>query len=1351
MSEPAVEDLIDLSVSQTDNSSIGLHENPHQLYETSNLGHDFNIDLNKTFDLNKCDEHIKASGGIQTVLEPFNKYAFDCTNQKKNVPGKLSQIESLDRLESDESLGILPDLLNDEMTFDLFKTELGFSDDEIHDGINPEINENSASLIFSPPSDNQFNRISLFLKNISTPLPNFGNDRRYSSTPKISATSRFVANTADIEHYSSPHFLPDEKEEPIAGSCHIKFETDFNLDDLKNVKPLTSTCKTFSPPRLSPILNELGEQTDLKSEVNFKKKHETIENNLNVTQTFSHNVEDLFPCKHEDNNQNVNILNNTFQIEQPVFVEAADAVVSLKGSIPSTMKISQEASNNYSEKEKVLTLDSTFAIPRDEISYNVDCEKTFVIDFNSAISTEVSSKSIYKDKMLNETHVLEMDSTEFSSKQQEQIANVTFTKDLENDTQTSLEHCHSSYGTVFKPMTQILEETFSRNDLKPILEETFSENDLNEMLDRSKNVLQCVNIKSQSASPGTFNIKANVTFSDKVEILPEMKVTQNVNYLIEFASPNSPNVLASNIFHDEAGEKICLHDQINLTESENDSSNKMFSVALQSIRDATFSEEINERIDQEIDKFYKSDSTENVNSIIELASPKVLASTTFNEEVGGKISLYNQIDHTENEYDPANKMSHSDPSQSINNTIFSETNEKSDVVTGEFCERDSIQNESSSELASPLLLKISKSLTFSDRSEVANTLESSVFLESNDLIEKGGPNSQTIFSRNTVYSLNLNQFDNCRAKTNFPKAIDDSIFAGNASEETEFCTRSISERDCPFEILPKSSNTYANTTFSEKTDRLRSDRDSNENDQVQLSQNSLKEMTDATFSEKTGEVQIEPISIQTENDEFETSPNSQNEITNAPFSGLAAKDVMVQPEMQISQCDRDSLGETASSNLIKFCLKGTLSRKATDKFNSSLKSCSLESKTVVKNGLIKPTKIVYPRKVSEQRNGQLPIARPLCKPIIDEKSITSDFNRSLNLCDNSTDKSFSKHFNRRLTISCSSESDASKFKCKNDFKKSFGIPSKLGIKRPESNFQKSRLDTKYSNGHLKDINTINDKLNSLLQPDLISCKDPKKVKSVAVASVNTKGPISSRLNLHGKLPLKSLKMKECGLKSNTALAYTVEKSNSKVISGPKVIDQPRKEKIPDILTNNATSGKNSSRLSIATNLPRKFLSFSNVPNKTCNSKSTVIKQKSAPASSSCKPDSLKPPGSMKLPNSIGKLKFSSLPKVQSRVKISSDGSESKSGINKRLASGNQKSNSFLMKPCIPEGEAVQFVETQSTDHVKQKDNTRENTRPTSSIFPSRERTVQPLNPLICQQTSGKLPQLRRIPAPRYNK
>ncbi|CAL1271025.1 unnamed protein product [Larinioides sclopetarius] len=1405
MSEPVVEDLINITFSQTDNLPKGLHQNPHELYKTSNLSLDFNIDLNKTFDLNKCDEHVKAPSGIKTALEPFNNYPFECTIQEMDISGKLSQRKSLDRLESDESLGILPDLLKDEMTFDLFKTDSSFSDDEIHDDINPKINENPASFVFSPPSDNQFNRISLFLKNISTPLPNFGNDRRCSSTPKISVANGFVANTADIEHYSSPHFLPDEKEEPIAGSCHLKFETDFDLDDLKNVKPLTSTHKTFSPPRLSSIFKKMDEETDLQSEVSLKL--ETIENNLNVTQTFSCDVEDLFPCKRKDNIQNVNILNNTFQIKQPVFVELDEDVVSLNCSIPSAMSIELAESNNCSEKEKVKTLDSTFAIPRNENSVNMDCEKTFLVDFNSAVGTEAFSKSFYRNKILNETHVLEMNSIEFSSQQQEQIANVTFIKDLENESQTSLENCYSSHGTSFKPMTQILEETFSKNDLKPILEETFSENDLNKMLTKSN---------SQSTSPKTCNIKAKGTFSEEIETLPETKVSQN-NYPFQ-SKPYSPRSLTSNIFHEEA-EKNCFCDEDNLTENEDDSSNKMsFSVALQSSKDATFSQEIerkdkkiemlhesdstkninsiaefispkaflntpfseevrekicihdhaenekelsnkillsvtvqpigdatfsegiNERAGQENFKLYKSNSTKNVNSIIEFASPKppkTLAGDTFNEEVGGKISLHDQI---KNECDPANKMSDSDPLQSIRDATFSETKEKYDVVNDKFFKKDSIKNASSCEMKSSLP-KISKSLTFSNRSEVVSILESNAFQDSNDLIENDALNLQAISSRKAAASLNLKQCDNFHSGTNFSEENQHDIFTGSASEETEFGTPSISEGECSSEILPVSSNSYPSTAFSDKTDRVQSDMDSNEKDKFQLSLNSLKEITDSDFSEEIDKVQIDQISIPTKNDEFETSPVSQKEIS-APFSGLADKDIKVKPDMQTIQCNQDSFGESSQST--KLCLKGTLFKKIIDKSNPSLKSCPLESKTVVKNGLIKPAKIAYPRKVSEQHNGQLLIAKPFYKPIIDKRFSTSGFNHTLNLSDNSTDKSSSKTFNKRLTLSCSSEIDVNKSKCKKELKKSFGIPSKLGIKRPESNFQKSRLDTKYSNEYLKDAKKLNDKQNLLPQPDLISSKDPKIVKSATGTLINGKGPISSRLSLHGKLPLKSLKMKECGSKSNTALAYTAEKS-IKIISCPKVIDQPRKEKISEIGVNDANSGKNYSRHSIATNLPRNFLSFNNC-NKTDNSKPSVIKQKSAPTSNSCKPDSLRYVGSMKLPNSIAKLKFSSFPKIQSCIKNSADGSESKSMVNKRPGSENQKPNSFLVKPCISKGEVVQ---TQSTGHVKQKDNARENNQPTTSIFPPpREQAVQPMNPLSHKKSNG---QSNFLPVPKVTK
>ncbi|KAF8784722.1 hypothetical protein HNY73_010366 [Argiope bruennichi] len=1146
MSKPAVENTMASNFNQMDDSIISLQENSHQLFRTSNLKHDFNIELNKAYNLNEHNELTGTSDGIKT---PFNKFMFDYENPEKNTTRKLSEIENLDHLESDESLGILPDLLNDEATFDVFRTDLDFSEGDINDGISLETNKSPAPLVFSPPVDNQFNRISLYLKNISTPLPNFGNERRCSSTPKISVTSQFVANTTDsIEDNSSLH-LSDEKDEAIiAGSCRIKFETDFNLDDLKNVKPLTSTNKAFSPPRLSLILNELNEETGLKSEVSFQKQSETIENNLNVVQTLSDNVvEELLPCEYEKNIQNLKVLNDTFQVKQSVLIDSVDAFLSPKDCTRNTLEVGLAKSNNYEAKGNVKTLDSTFAIPADKFNCKVDCEKTFVIDFNSTIGTEVSPKSIYTDRILNETHVLGMDYMEFSSKKQDQIANVTFTKDLD-DTKSNIEnHCYSFHGATFKP-------------LNPILEETFSKSDLSEMKDLSKNVSQCIN-RNQLTSPDTFNMKGDATYSENVDkFLLEMNGTRNISsnrsYQIEIASPNSPKSPRSNIYEQE-GENIS-HEQINLTENENNPSNKiLLSAALESI---------------------------------------------------------------------------------------------------------------------------------------------------------------------------------------------------------------IPKEDCSFEILTKSSNPCINTTFTEKADGAQNDINliSIENNRVQASQNSLKEISNATFSEEICEAQIKLNSIPTEKDNYQASPKEK---TYDIFSELADKNANVQHKKQLSQCDRDSFGGITSSNLKKIDSNNTVSKKDTDKSNS-LKNCSMESKTIRKSRLIKPTKTTFSRKVPEQLNNHLSVPKSLNESLNDKRSITFDFNK-------------------RLSLFCSSAND-NKSKYKTDFKKPFEVPSKVSIKRPESNLKNSRLNLKCSNGHLKNVSTVNEKQNLITQPNLNSDNN-SRIKSATVASGSR--PVSSRLSLPEKLPMKSVKTKGCEL--NTTVTFTTENNSNKVISCPKILDFPKKEKLSEIGRNNANTGKKISRHSIATNLPRKFPPFNN-HNNILNSKAAVIKQKSAPESNSCKPDSKKVPTNSKLVSSITKLKFSSLPKVQTCTKTSSVENESKNAINKSVTSNSQKSNGHLKKPCVLEHKAVQFVKSQiSTDYVKQKDNTREIAAPNFSMFPPSEQAAQLLNPLngnksngqcnfrpmpkitkgsirsmnskdvhivqqsdlqnqVSQHTAGKIPQMRRIPAPRYN-
>ncbi|GFY64542.1 uncharacterized protein TNIN_374231 [Trichonephila inaurata madagascariensis] len=386
------------NVCKTEDSFMKPCEIPKELQENYS-NHNSNVDLNKTFDIFKRLEPEQLSDIAETSFEGLDKYAFSCINEKKKSLPKKSEQENIDRLDSEESLGIISDLLTEDMTFDLCKAAQDFSDQNLNK-IGHNLDDSSLS-VFSPPN-NYIDKVNLFLKNFTTPL-DFQNEHRCSSTPKTSVNSQFNVKETNVTNHAQWHFLQDEKDvEPvIAGSNQIKYKIDFDVDEFKNSHPLTSTSKAFSPPRLISSLL-LNEGFDKNSEggnstlQEFEMKEETRD--LNVTQTLS--CVDKINCDRRTGSiQNCpDLLNCTFNIKPSVSLETP----SLAGD--SNFSSTKNVSSSIDCKlEKTGILNSTYVLSGDEIKCIPDCERTFLINYSPIKTTDAKCSINLVEDITNRT------------------------------------------------------------------------------------------------------------------------------------------------------------------------------------------------------------------------------------------------------------------------------------------------------------------------------------------------------------------------------------------------------------------------------------------------------------------------------------------------------------------------------------------------------------------------------------------------------------------------------------------------------------------------------------------------------------------------------------------------------------------------------------------------------------------------------------------------------------------------------------------------------------------------------------------------------------------------------------
>ncbi|GFQ97528.1 uncharacterized protein TNCT_508721 [Trichonephila clavata] len=361
----------DSNVCKTDDSFIKPREIPEELKENYS-NYNSNVDLNKTFDIFKGLEPKQLSDIAETSFERLDKCTFSCINEKKESLPKKSEQENIDRLDSEESLGIISDLLTEDMTFDLCKAAQDFSDQNLNEIVHNL--DDSSVFVFSPPN-NCINKVNLFLKNNTTPLDYFENEHRCSSTPKSSVNT---------------------------GSNQIKFEIDFDVDDFKNSRPLTSTSKAFSPPQLisSLLLNEgfdknSGGGNSTLQEV-FEVKEETRD--LNKTQTLS-DIDKINCNRRTGSIQNCpDILNCTFNIKSSVSLETA----SLVGN--SNFSSAKNVSSSIDGKlEKTGILNSTFVLSEGKNNYIPDCERTFIINYSPTKATNAKCSFNLEEDVTNKT------------------------------------------------------------------------------------------------------------------------------------------------------------------------------------------------------------------------------------------------------------------------------------------------------------------------------------------------------------------------------------------------------------------------------------------------------------------------------------------------------------------------------------------------------------------------------------------------------------------------------------------------------------------------------------------------------------------------------------------------------------------------------------------------------------------------------------------------------------------------------------------------------------------------------------------------------------------------------------
>ncbi|GIX82651.1 uncharacterized protein CDAR_295651 [Caerostris darwini] len=1329
------EKLLKTSSSKTKDSLLNLQETVPELSKSYSLIHSSDIDLNKTFNISKCETSKQID--VMTNTEELNNFVFDCID-KKNQLKMNSEKENLDRLDSEESLGIIPDLLNDDETFNLSEDIGNFSSQNwIDDKIIHELDlKNSFASVFSPVNDNQNSRMNNYLKNISTPLPNFKSDHRYSSTPKNLIKSLNVGMSENTIN-SNPlqdffHDKSKEIEPIITGSNQPELEIDFHVEEFKNSQPLTSTSKLLSPIKFISSFS-LNEELNAKAEdVNpqYNEILKGIENkiNLKVSQTLKDQL--INNCNININQKKRDSLNSTFNVKLNAASKPVDFVASLpnKCILPTTKCSTLTEHDRLNNRET--ELDSTFVICENKINCNSDCDTTFIVDSNLTATLEISHKANHEIHFFHHDTITEESLSEFEgnfnqANSQKLQKDVTFT-----ETDHKIE-CNYEEDTV--PVDTTLPKTitnvFPRKDDKEI------------SIPSTINLVQC-----------DYDSHNTIASSETIEI------SHNANQEINLFHCDINSVTEESFSYQQ--EKIKSTTFCKDAEFEGSFNNDSFHQASpQNLQtDVTFSE-----TDRKIECNYDDDTLPLHSVPVDTTLPKTIANVFPKKDE--EISTPSIINLVQWDYDSHNEMASSETK--ISKTFSEKTDEKLFIKLLKETQNLTFSNEAHEEIEANIQLDLSQHVSglfheipsLSLPKEPENNKEIEVDFERN-LIQHDDIVNENTLIRNTTYFTKTVEVVDVHTKVEAFQQDTDSIHEKCKTHSTI----SIECGDFVQKILsPEFPEVLGNSTFSEeakvhfgadslnypidKAASLKSTEeianmfskkaieDQNETDLIQYDDYSLKEIVftkvirdpNSTFSKEINEETesyTEMNFFQQDDGLIQEALSFQSMKTNDTFSEVMGGKNKSHSKINLIHCNssfvceavtnntsdeashkgdliNDSVDEIASSKQTKLSRKLIFSGKTTDKLKTEKAHLTLEEKNYKCMSSAKHTKAIDSK--MPMGNIKLPGRKSsICQSNMNNKAVST----KLNSTSKSSNGPIPEDFNKSLSaVSGNNFSEQ-----KSDFKKPFQVSSKFGIKKPVSKFQNLAFKkSNESNSNFKVPKAVNHSLTKDRSLSSVGfdhlCLTSNKVENNLISISD-----SCKQNFHEKKSdgnyLKPIEMElSCDLMV-TNLKENVSNASDDSINNLKL------KTIAKAAENTSNSEK---KCAIIKKIPTKKIYTTsmnnNFSNKTINYSS--VNQMAIPKTNLCKFDSSKIHTEKNLPKTIMKPMHSSLPKAQQHIKnITPQKSIGKIACNKIPFKNKELGTTkpLFGKSALLNGKVKQCLQSQVNGHEALHKNIRESTR-----------------------------------------
>ncbi|KAG8184933.1 hypothetical protein JTE90_017786 [Oedothorax gibbosus] len=312
--------------------------------------------LNRIFDKNRnkpgnsCDTNTKVENTQADI---------------KNVNVRKRSKNSSHRVGTEESLGILSNLLEDDGSWD----ELATHEKEEDSVFSPPITKGLPDLkpqLYQTQFDKQ---VPFNIKCASTPKPSF------KSVMNLGATIK-------LDDLQFDHSFHDEIEPIIAGSNATK-SMDFDLTNFKQSEVLCSTSKLTLPilPKESPLLNKMPciKNEELDGNGSFK-------NEDNVESRVSVNTCSL--AQEVPKSTNTNVFNATYELI-PEQLENCNA--QSEQDTNEILVLHPTAVNSNKKSTGMVDLNATFVLCSNSPSPAKEADKTFVLDHSPAKPLEQSS------------------------------------------------------------------------------------------------------------------------------------------------------------------------------------------------------------------------------------------------------------------------------------------------------------------------------------------------------------------------------------------------------------------------------------------------------------------------------------------------------------------------------------------------------------------------------------------------------------------------------------------------------------------------------------------------------------------------------------------------------------------------------------------------------------------------------------------------------------------------------------------------------------------------------------------------------------------------------------------------